>query len=174
MLKGCLWHPHFRIVQDSLWEDLLLHLARLTDPPKSVGRTNLSIRNFAELLKDSPIADQIATLVEQAVAECEFCRDWRNRHLAHRDLELALGQSVQPLAPASRASVKSALMALASALNAVSIHFRSSTTVFERGPDGDATSLLYLLRDGLRYREELIDRIKRGECPPSALKPEPI
>ncbi len=28
----------FRIVQDTLWEDTLLHIARFTDPPKSAGK----------------------------------------------------------------------------------------------------------------------------------------
>jgi hypothetical protein len=34
----------FRAVQDALWEQTLLHIARLTDPPASVGKSNLSIR----------------------------------------------------------------------------------------------------------------------------------
>jgi AbiU2 len=34
----------FRTVQDSLWEGVLLHIARLTDPPKSKGKSNLSLR----------------------------------------------------------------------------------------------------------------------------------
>src|SRR5471030_2611929 len=34
----------FRIVQDTLWDDTLLHLCRLTDPPQSVGRANLTVR----------------------------------------------------------------------------------------------------------------------------------
>src|SRR6266496_1267585 len=34
----------FRFVEDSLWEDMTLHVARLTDPPKSKGRANLTIQ----------------------------------------------------------------------------------------------------------------------------------
>src|SRR3990172_2638130 len=33
----------FRVVEDSLWADILLHLTTLTDPPKSVGKENLTI-----------------------------------------------------------------------------------------------------------------------------------
>src|SRR3989304_10132230 len=33
----------FRIVQDTLWEDTLLHVARLTDPPGSGRRQNLTV-----------------------------------------------------------------------------------------------------------------------------------
>lgn len=35
--------PRFaRLLQDSLWEDVLLHIARLTDPAKSMGKSNLN------------------------------------------------------------------------------------------------------------------------------------
>ena len=33
----------FKVVQDSLWEDTIIHIARLTDPPKSAGKDNLTI-----------------------------------------------------------------------------------------------------------------------------------
>jgi hypothetical protein len=165
----------FRTVQDTLFEDVLLHLARLTDPSKSMGRANLSVRHMATLLAASPIARNVESLANAALAACEFARDWRNRRLAHRDLSVALGQGVQPLAPASRAAVKSALVALEELLNAVSSHYLESTTMFDLGLSGeDAVSLLYLLRDGLHFREERLSRIKRGELRPGDDKPEPL
>lgn len=39
-----------RTVQDTLWDDVLLHLGRLNDPPKSSGRGNLGVRHLAGLL----------------------------------------------------------------------------------------------------------------------------
>src|SRR5213594_2144410 len=39
----------FRIVQDTLWENTLLHLARLTDPAVVAGKSNLTIRALPEL-----------------------------------------------------------------------------------------------------------------------------
>jgi hypothetical protein len=164
-----------RTVQDTLWEDVLLHLARLTDPPKSMGKANLSVRHLAALLATSPINTQAESLAASALTACEFARDWRNRRLAHRDLDLALGQSVQPLAPASRAAVKVSLVALEELLNAVSLHYLDSTTLFNRGPGGeDAVSLLYLLRDGLQYRDDRLARIKRGEHKPDDFRHEAL
>lgn len=46
----------FRIVQDSLWDDILLHIARTTDPPKSSGKKNLIIRRLASLVTDEEVA----------------------------------------------------------------------------------------------------------------------
>ncbi|SDK53163.1 hypothetical protein SAMN05192566_1547 [Methylophilus rhizosphaerae] len=164
-----------RTVQDTLWEDVLLHLARLTDPPKSMGKANLSVRQLAALLASSPIGTKVESLTATTLAACEFARDWRNRRLAHRDLDLALGQSVQPLAPASRAVVKASLASLEELLNAVSLYYLDSTTFFDLGPGGeDAVSLLYLLRDGLRFRDDRIARIKRGEHRPDDFEREAL
>lgn len=165
----------FRTVQDTLWEDVLLHLARLTDPPKSMGKANLSLRHLAVLVAASPIGGNVEWLANAALGACEFARDWRNRKLAHHDLGLAVGQGVQPLAPASRASVKVALTALAEVLNSVSSHYCDSTTRFDRGPGSeDAASLLYLLRDGLRSHADRRARIRKGDYQPSDLKHEPL
>lgn len=165
----------FRTVQDTLFEDVLLHLARLTDPPKSMGKANLSMRHLATLLATSPIGSKVESLAQAALAACEFARDWRNRRLAHRDLSVALGQGVQPLVPASRAAVKSSLVALEDLLNAVSSHYLNSTTMFDLGPSGeDAVSLLYLLRDGLAFRDQRLARIKQGELRPTDARLEPL
>ncbi len=72
----------FRIVQDALWYDILMHIARLTDPPKSRGKPNLTIRRLPELVGNQ----ELDSLVEEAKEAAEFCRDWRHRRIAHRDL----------------------------------------------------------------------------------------
>lgn len=164
-----------RTVQDTLWEDVLLHLARLTDPPRSTGKANLSVHYLASLLVGSPIGVNTQIAADSALAACGFARDWRNRRLAHRDLDLALGQSVLPLVPASRLAVKEALTAIEGVLNVVSLHFLDSTTYFHLGPGGqDAVSLLYLLREGLQAREERFSRIKRGERRPTDWNSDPL
>jgi len=164
-----------RTIQDTLWEDVLLHLARLTDPPKSMGKANLSVRHLAALLASSPINMKADALAATALDACQFARDWRNRKLAHRDLDLALGQSVQQLAPASRAAVKTSLAALQELLNAVSLHYLDSTTFFHLGPGGtDAVSLLYLLRDGLQSRDDRLARKRRGDHTPDDFKHRPL
>lgn len=165
----------FRTMQDTLFEDVLLRLARLADPPKSMSKSNLSLRRLAALLASTTIGRTVEGLAQTALDASEFARDWRNRRLAHRDLDIALGQDAQPLAPASRAAAKSALAALESFLNAVSNHYIESTTMFDFGPAGaDAASLVYLLRNGLHHREEQLARIKRGDIRPEDTKPEPL
>jgi len=153
----------FRIVQDSLWEDTLLHIARLTDSPKSAGRENLTIKKLPEIIADEGFKKRLSELVVIAVEKAEFCRDWRNRHIAHKDLGLAMNTGAEPLKPASRAKVKEVLSAISDVLNAVSSHYMDSTTAFEGigGSDG-AVSLLYVLDDGIRAAEERNNRRMEG------------
>jgi hypothetical protein len=153
----------FRIVQDSLWEDALMHIARLTDPPRSAGKDNLTIRELPHLIEDVTLKKRISELIDFAVEKSEFCRDWRNRHIAHKDLGLALKSGAEPLKSASRAKVKDVLSSISDVLNALSIHYMDSTTMFEGiCGSGGAVSLLYVLDDGLRIEKERNERRNAG------------
>jgi hypothetical protein len=157
----------FRMLQDELWENSLLHLARLTDPATSQGkadRSNLTIQAFPPLITDPKLKDEVNRLIAEAIKQTEFCRDWRNRHIAHRDLKLALEQPTTPLAEGSRAQVKTALKAIADVLNALDGHYSQSMTGFDLGGAlGGAISLLYVLDDGLRTEEARQKRLEAGK-----------
>ena len=163
----------FYVVENVLWEDTLLHIARLTDPAQSPGkgkRANLTIQALPGLV-DAKIKNSVAGLVEVAVQRAEFCRDWRNRHIAHRDLSLALNGSANPLKPASRMKVRKALEAIVDVLNAISGHYISLQTMFDfRGHLRGAVSLLYVVDDGLKADAERDDRISRREFRPEDIE----
>jgi hypothetical protein len=157
----------FRVVQDTLWEDVLLHIARLTDSPESMNKANLSVRRFPEAIDDGATKLSVEALINEALAASEFCRDWRNRHIAHRDLHLALDAAAKPLKDASRAKVKEAIKAIDAVLNAISHHYLDSTTSF--GSDGasrGARSLLYFLDDGINADHARRERMMDGTFTP--------
>ncbi|MGB7295704.1 MAG: hypothetical protein WBC70_08960 [Candidatus Aminicenantales bacterium] len=154
----------FRIIQDVLWEDIILHIARLTDPPKSSGKATLTIRRLPDLVKDGNTAQALRGLINIAIQSSEFCRDCRNRYIAHRDLNLALEKEIVPLKPASRKKIKEALNSIAEVLNAVSQHYTDSEMTFDIGEDPEgAVSLLYVIDDGLKAGEERKERISSGK-----------
>ena len=163
----------FRVVENVLWEDTLLHIARLTDPAQSPGKgkkTNLTIKALPDLV-DAGIKKSIAGFVDVSVQRAEFCRDWRNRHIAHRDLALALDGSVNPLKPANRKKVRGALEAIVDVLNAISQHYIKSQTKFDYlGVSTGAVSLLYVIDDGLKVEAERLDRMRRREVRPEDIE----
>jgi len=157
----------FRIVQDTLWEDTLLHLTRLTDPPRSAGRQNLTVSQLPVLVDDLTLREQLEALLTEAQSKTQFARDWRNRHIAHRDLAKALGAGAEPLARASRNHVDEALRALAKVLNGVNEFYLKSNLVFDViAPMTGSVALLYVLRDGLAAREKRSERLRAGRPNP--------
>jgi AbiU2 len=141
----------FYIIREALWEQTLLHIARLTDRPDSGGgKVNLTIQSLPGLVEDTGIK----ALVKSALDKTKFCRDWRNRHIAHRDLNLLLNGSARPLETASGNQVYDALKAIQDVLSEVSLRYMDSSLVFPSnlGSVGNAISLLRLLHDGQRAR----------------------
>ena len=99
----------FRILQDALFEDIILHLARLTDPAQSghkhKSQDNLSLWRLQMLVPET-LSVEVADLVQEALAACSAPRVWRNKRLAHRDLTVALATADDPLSGISRGDVE--------------------------------------------------------------------
>src|SRR5574337_1133258 len=69
----------FGIIQDALFEDVILHLARLTDPPQSMRKHNLTLCRLPPLISHTQLRAGVTDLVKTAQAACESVREWRNR-----------------------------------------------------------------------------------------------
>jgi len=163
----------FHMIQNEEWEATLLHLARLTDPSKSAGRDNLTIKNLPALIGDPPTRSKVEKLIEIALTATEFCRDWRNRHIAHRDLSLALNEPTKQLAEGNRAKVNAALKAIADVLNAVQGHYLNAFTAFDfAARHNGAVTLLYLIHRGLKANQAREERLLRGEHSDDDLDPD--
>ena len=154
----------FRLAQDALWEQTLLYLCRLTDPPDSCGKANLTIRRIP-LLAATDISTELESLVDAAVDNTAFARDWRNRRIAHSDLRLALGEGASPLLAASRLKVQQAIDSIRVVLQRMSEHYMKSTLLFEPllGGPGNAECLLYVIRDGLTAARAREIRMREGK-----------
>jgi len=153
----------FRIVQDVMWDDALLHIARLTDPPGSPGKDNLTIQALPDLIDDASLRSDVERDVHAALQQSDFARDWRNRHIAHRDLALALQHGASPLKGATRIQVTNALKSIADVLNRVHSHFLEGTVAYEYSDTlQGAETLLYVLRDGVGADESRRERLRSG------------
>jgi hypothetical protein len=142
----------FGIVQQALWENVLLHIARLVDRPQTGRKSNLTLQRLPRLV-DAAIKAQTEQLLDRCLEKTKFAVDWRHPYLAHLDLDLALAleKGAQPLAPASRTSVQEAIDAIAELLNSVDRHYRNVTVRYAPlTATGNAESLLYVLEEGLK------------------------
>lgn len=156
----------FRIVQDTLWEDTLIHLCRLTDPPVMRGKENLSLGTLVPEIVDSALRGNVEDLVAVAATKTEFARDWRNRHIAHRDRALAQDRAPSPLAPASRQDVENALTSIREVMKTVLRHYTRSDIAYDIwfGMGGAEDLVNYL---GAAVAEEDRERAAYGSVPGS-------
>ncbi len=166
----------FKIVQDLLWEDTLLHICRLTDPAVSAGKKeNLTVCRLP-LLVLAALRPEVEDAVAATRRQCEFARDWRNRHIVHRDYPLALDEHATPLETATMKSVDEALASIARVLNMLEGHYLHHEPIpyhMSIEPLGNAEALLYVLRDGLDARAALEQRLKSGKFLPEDMTPPP-
>jgi hypothetical protein len=147
----------FRLVQDTLWENTLLHIARLTDSVRvggGGGRETLTLQRLSQLV-DTTIRADIDSRLKVLLDKTMFARDWRNRHIAHSDLRLVLDQGAMPLAAASRRDVRESLEAIDDLLNAVERHYCGITPIPYDfiGSPGDAETLLHVLGKAIADRD---------------------
>lgn len=158
----------FGYIQDALWEDIILHISRLTDSPVTGRKPNLSIKRIPEQIEDLAFCQEIEFLIKSTVDNAAFCKDWRNRHIAHRDLHRALTEDAHPLEFASRAKVKDVLKGLSDVFNAISLHYFDVQLSFESTEgSGDVMPLLNIINDGLKFDINRRKEIENGTYNPA-------
>jgi AbiU2 len=161
----------FRVVQDVLWEDVILSIARLTGPPRSMGKDNLTLLRLPALVEDAALGAELETALEETVAAAAFAKDWRNRRLAHRDLALAIGERVEPLTPASRTAVREALSNMHRVFDLLQARYFGSPIAWDllSTPPG-AEALLYRLAAAQLAEEKRFKRLREGKALPDDLE----
>jgi hypothetical protein len=161
----------FGLVENTLWEHTLLHIGRLTDDPKKDPVARLSLLQLPKLVLHVKTRDKVKALIAEAETKCEFARGWRNRWIAHRNLDHALDKSAHPLPRASRLQVREALASIADVLNAVGAHYRNTTTRFDLDDSvpGGAWILLRVVKQGVQAQQDTLEKVKRNEAEPRVL-----
>lgn len=158
----------FKVVQVSLWDNTLLAIARITDPTESCRKKNLTIKHLPSLIKDMGLQNKINNHIKTVDCKATFCRDYRNRRLAHNDFDLMMSEQAKPLEPASRKNVIDVLKGIMDVMNTVSIHFMETETPFDHTLNSQgAEDLLYVLDNGLRASTERRLRLESGNPLPN-------
>jgi hypothetical protein len=145
----------FGRLQDVLWEDVLLHLSRLTDAPVMSGKQNLTVRQYPRLVANLSIRDSVEARLARVMETTKFAQDWRNRFLAHRDLLHAQDPTAKPLESGSRASVQAALAAIRDLMQVLENHFTHNDVGYQDvdSAAGGAWDLLFHLELGLEAKQ---------------------
>jgi hypothetical protein len=140
----------FYQLQGMMWDSILLHICRLTDPAKQFRKENLTLQRLLDFI-DVAIRADVERLLASAREKCAFARDWRNRRITHTDLGLALKQNAGPLTSGSRKDVRASLDSIAAVLNRVELHYCGAEVGYHHFQSRlSARALVYILELGLK------------------------
>ena len=144
----------FAELQQLLWDDILLHLCRLTDPPKSAGKANLTVACVLPLISDADLSSRVSDLFKQVKEKTEFAREWRNRRLAHQEFPFAPEAGSRSLSPGSRQDVEEALGTIRGMVNCIEVHYMKSSVLYDHGIEalGGVDALLNCLEKGVEEK----------------------
>ena len=144
----------FYFVQNALFDDTIMHIARLTDKEESRGQKNLTIRGLKDRVDEGEIKSEVEMLTNIAIDKAAICKKIRNKILAHKDIKW-VKKKAHPLKEASQKQVKEAIDAIAAVIKAIWSRYeciRISLKIPEI--HAGAYSLLYVIDDGLDANEE--------------------
>lgn len=150
-------HGYFYMLQEVLFEDLIIHICRMSDPVKVSGRETLSVRRLLQAA-DPSVRDRVKALLDVLDEKTKFAKDWRNRHIGHHDYNLARG-SARPLDVASRKGIREAIEAITEVINCVEDHYCGGAVIYDTvAPQlAGATKLLHVLRRAVESWPSLSD-----------------
>ncbi len=154
----------FNVVQGVMWNDVLLHISRLTDPPEMRTYQQLTLLVLGEADLPEPLRGRVTEALELCKQQAAFARIIRNKHLAHRDLDHALGRMAEPLSMGSRADVEQVLSSFAALMNLVRKVFTNGEVAYRHfTAHGDGDDLAYCLRIAKTALAERDERLKCGQ-----------
>jgi hypothetical protein len=137
----------FKLMQDQIWDSVLLGISRMTDPPATRGKKNLTVQSLPPLIQDPGLRAEVQALCDMAVAEAAYAREHRNKRIAHQDHDYTHDPGANPLSGISREKVEGMLKVLRDVLNRLNSHFKGSTTFYEDFIDeSGARVLIHKLR----------------------------
>ena len=148
----------FKIVQDELWDSVLLGISRMTDAPTTFKKKNLTIRSLPELLDAADLKAEVEALCTTAVEHAAFAREHRNKRIAHQDHDYTSDRASNPLSEISRERVETMLASLRAVMNRLNLHFKDSTTFYQGFVD----------ESGARVLVSKLSKFERLKAVPSA------
>lgn len=144
----------FSSIEDAMLADILLTLMRLVDPAKSFkNKNNLCFMSLVCEIKDDVLKKQIELLVEDLRDTTKAMKMWRDKKLAHNDLDRCL--KLTEILPEIRVQqIIDSLALTEKIVNLLNGHFFDTSVRCEPYTEKDGDSLLFYLRYGMECWNE--------------------
>lgn len=144
--SGLFWN----VIQGMMHEHVLLAICRITESASTRSNRNLTLATLATL-DPSRHKKRLIRRVENAKMKSLFASSWRDKRIAHNDFEQSIGLAHKIL-PSTGIKITRSIVAIHDVMRWIKgKHFDGDMVLMELGDD-DATALMMLIDDGLKYR----------------------
>jgi len=149
----------FHIIEESIRNDLILSIYRLSEPSTSHGKSskaNLSLLLLAEKYSSD---SKIASLTIQFKAECKPIRQYRNKRIGHNDLAQKLDPKNNPLKRLGRNTFDKPIDTATKILQQIiAKHDNVDIRFTPIAVRGGADQLLFYLKEARNLHKEYFDK----------------
>lgn len=150
----------FYFIEQTLFGDVLLSIAKITDPARTGKRENLTLYQLQEQIEtfgEEQFSSQLRKLLADLNTKSVDIRAYRNKSLAHFDLATAMRSAEKELS-ISRQMVEDALSLVREYMNTIQTHYSRSEAgyqyfILQTGSE----ALVTMLKFGLRYDQLVRD-----------------
>lgn len=124
----------FKIVQDELWDSMLLGVCRLLDPDRRRGGRdkNLTLYSLPPLITHDELKVEVETACDAAAVLAKFAKSHRNKRIAHQDHGYASNPALFEMKGVSRLQVEEMLTALRHVLQLVEAHYNDADVRYDK------------------------------------------
>jgi hypothetical protein len=160
----------FALLDGILFHDIILAIARITDPATTGKFENASLENLLTKLEphlESDLARQFYKSLSDLSELCKLVRDHRDKIIAHNDLDIALRYRDDPLAGISRAHIDSILGKIKTLMGDIEEQFRGiPTSYYHVFALNDGETLIHVLENA-RERKKRERNLPSNTDPPA-------
>lgn len=142
----------FRSYQRYFWNNIILSITRIIDPPRSRSNYNLTIDILGKLAEDNNLSclDEIKSIIENVREKSKKIKLWRSKIIAQRDVNYALKSNFDNL-KIYLTEVEEILDSIGNCVNKVYLELKNKTIYWQPIPSNNAETLMHFLREGLIY-----------------------
>lgn len=151
------------MLQNVLWENIVLSISKITDPEKSGKFKSISAMLLPGYIDDLELKNQIDLSVAKLNETSKSFRLLRDKWIAHQDFNQVLNEKDEKLYWPSLQSIREFLSLCYEVMNAIQLHYLNTTTIYELDHLAGSLNLLYTLENGLRFDNLKLEMAKKGD-----------
>lgn len=150
----------FKIVQNELWDSILLAVCRLVDRTTSAGQTNLTLRSLSGLIEDEVLKLQVEEACQKAILIADFAKTHRHKRLAHLSYDHAVDHTLFDAVGISPLKMDEMITALREVIKIIHAHYDDMDVLYDKPVVVTGAGKLVA---ALKRLERLQDRAIKGE-----------